>query len=99
MDAAALRDFGVEDFSSMLRWAMREEAAEAAAQRRRSRRNWSRKKARLRCAPRRRAPAVCPRCSARVRPAQLGCAAGGPLGRAGAVPASRHAASQPAWPS
>lgn len=50
MDALAFRDFKVEDFSSMLRWAMREEAAQAAAQARRSRRNWSRKKARLRCA-------------------------------------------------
>lgn len=50
MDELAIKDFGVEDFSSMLRWAMREEAAEAAAQARRSRRNWSRKKARLRCA-------------------------------------------------
>ena len=34
MDAVAIL-FGVEDFSSMLRWAMREEAAEAEANRNR----------------------------------------------------------------
>ena len=49
MDTTALRDFGVEDFSSMLRWAMRQEAAAAAAASRRRRGpNWGRKKARLR---------------------------------------------------
>ncbi|KAL4448171.1 hypothetical protein ABPG75_005390 [Micractinium tetrahymenae] len=48
MDAVAFKDFGVEDFSSMLRWAMRAEAEEAAANRRRSRRGWSKKKARMR---------------------------------------------------
>jgi hypothetical protein len=48
MDRCALREFGIEEFSSMLRWAMRQEAEEAAANARRTRRNWSRKKARLR---------------------------------------------------
>ncbi|KAL4449357.1 hypothetical protein ABPG77_007001 [Micractinium sp. CCAP 211/92] len=47
MDALAA-GFGVEDFSSMLRWAMRAEAEEAAANRKRSRRGWSKKKAKLR---------------------------------------------------
>ncbi|PSC70871.1 CLK4-associating serine arginine rich isoform B [Micractinium conductrix] len=52
MDAAALKNFRIEDFSSMLRWAMKEEAdaASAAASRRRARRRWGRKKARLRSA-------------------------------------------------
>lgn len=47
MDTVAA-GFGVEDFSSMLRWAMRAEAEEAAANRKRSRRGWSKKKAKLR---------------------------------------------------
>lgn len=47
MDALAA-GFGVEDFSSMLRWAMKAEAEEAAANRKRSRRGWSKKKAKLR---------------------------------------------------
>ena len=57
MDRTALSDFGVEDFSSMLRWAMKAEAEEAAASRQRNRRGWSRKKARLRWAGRGRAGA------------------------------------------
>lgn len=40
--------FGVEDFSSMLRWAMRQEAEEAEANRNKPKRKWSRKKAALR---------------------------------------------------
>lgn len=49
MDRSALKEFGLEDFSSMLRWAMREEAEEAAAVRRRKRyTGWGRKKASIR---------------------------------------------------
>lgn len=50
MDRSALAEFGLEDFSSMLRWAMKEEADEAAAVRRRKRyTGWGRKKASIRC--------------------------------------------------
>eukprot|EP00887_Chlorella_sp_A99_P007432 scaffold2.g7432.t1 len=50
MDRLALADFHLEEFSSMLRWAMRLEAeeAEASAARRRRRAGWGRKKAVLR---------------------------------------------------
>ncbi|PRW45018.1 CLK4-associating serine arginine rich isoform X2 [Chlorella sorokiniana] len=49
MDRSALKEFGLEDFSSMLRWAMRQEAEEAAAVRRRRRyTGWGRKKASIR---------------------------------------------------
>lgn len=48
MDARALALFGLEDFSSMLRWSMKREEAEAEANSRQPRHHWSRKKAALR---------------------------------------------------